>query len=379
MSVMAALGLERQRYFRCGCRLLQIPKTPKGLLGLRTSVWPLRLASSFLGLLAATSVALSSVYAQKTSPLHLEKEIPLPDVEGRIDHFCADVPGQRLFVAALENGTVEVLDIRKSERSAEIKGLTEPQGVAYSSQNSELYVASGGDGTLRIYDGNSLKLRETLEFGDDADNVRYDGRSAQILVGFGDGGLGLVDASGQKIGTIPLSSHPESFQLEEGDSRIFVNVPKEFAVAIADRTKHTVIAKWGLDRAFANYPMALDEEDKRLFVGCRLPARLVVLNTDSGQVVAKMPVVGDTDDRRSRLLLGRPIALFSAVGRRGSPRRCDTWAKRATGQSALSGFRGQPQAGRPAGGAERTHGRVSFRSTSSVVLPLGMTAARRPL
>ncbi len=296
MSVMAALGLERQRYFRWGCRLLQIPKTPKGLLGLRTSVWPLRWASSFLGLLAATSVALSSVYAQKTSPLHLEKEIPLPDVEGRIDHFCADVPGQRLFVAALENGTVEVLDIRKSKRSAEIKGLTEPQGVAYSSQNSELYVASGGDGTLRIYDGNSLKLRETLEFGGDADNVRYDGRSAQILVGFGDGGLGLVDASGQKIGTIPLSSHPESFQLEEGDSRIFVNVPKEFAVAIADRTKHTVIAKWGLDRAFANYPMALDEEDKRLFVGCRLPARLVVLNTDSGQVVAKMPVVGDTDD-----------------------------------------------------------------------------------
>jgi DNA-binding beta-propeller fold protein YncE len=290
------LGLKRQTCFQYRRCLFKVVKILQCFLGRWINFSPLRLASFLLGWLLAAVVGLSSVYAQNTSQLHLEKEIPLSGVEGRIDHFSADVLGQRLFVAALQNGTVEVLDIRKGERSAEIKGLSEPQGVYYSSQNGELYVASGGDGTLRIYDGNSLKLRQTVEFGEDADNVRYDARSGQILVGFGSGGLGLVDASGQRIGTIPLSSHPESFQLEEGDSRIFVNVPKEFAVAVVDRTKHTVIAKWGLDRTFANYPMALDEEDKRLFVGCRVPARLVVLNTDSGQVVAKIPVVGDTDD-----------------------------------------------------------------------------------
>src|SRR5215471_2791412 len=253
-------------------------------------------ASPLLGLLAAPIVALSSAYAQNTSPLHLEKEIPLPGVEGRIDHFSADVQGQRLFIAALENGTVEVIDIRKGERSTEVKGLSEPQGVFYSSQNDALYVASGGDGTLRVYDGTTLKLRQTLELGADADNVRYDGHSSQILVGFGSGGLGLVDASRQKVATISLNSHPESFQLEESGSRVFVNVPKESAIAVVDRTKHTVIAKWGLDWTLANYPMALGEAEKRLFVGCRLPARLVVLNTDTGQVVAKLPVVGDTDD-----------------------------------------------------------------------------------
>lgn len=257
---------------------------------------PLRLASALLELLAAIIAVLSSVHAQNTSPLHLEKEIPLLGVEGRIDHFSADVPGWRLFVAALENGTVEVLDIRKGKRTEEIKGLSEPQGLYYSSQAGALYVASGGDGTLRICDGNSLSFRRILEMGEDADNVRYDGRSNQILVGFGNGGLALVDASGQKVGTIPLSSHPESFQLEEESSRIFVNVPKESAVVVVDRTKHTVIAKWGLDWTFANYPMALDEEDKRLFVGCRLPARLVVLNTGSGQVVSKLQIVGDVDD-----------------------------------------------------------------------------------
>jgi DNA-binding beta-propeller fold protein YncE len=303
---------------------------------------PLRLASSLLGLLAATIVALSSAYAQNTSPLHLEKEIPLPGVEGRIDHFSVDVPGERLFVAALENGTVEVLDIRKGERSAEIKGLSEPQGVFYSSQNGELYVASGGDGTLRIYDGNSLNLRQTLEFGDDADNVRYDGRSGQILVGFGSGGLGLVDASGQKVGAIPLSSHPESFQIEEEGSRIFVNVPREFAVAVVDRTKHTVIAKWGLDWTFANFPMALDEEDKRLFVGCRLPARLVVLNTNSGQVVAKLPVVGDTDDvyfdptRRFVYVIGGDGAVD--VFQMSDPNHCEHAGRTNTASGARTGL-----------------------------------------
>jgi WD40 repeat protein len=123
------------------------------------------LFAGIVTLLPTTIVALSSVYAQDASPLHLEKEIPLPGVEGRIDHFSVDVLGQRLFVAALENGTVEVVDVRRGERSAGIKGLSEPQGLYYSSQNGQLYVASGGDGTLRIYDGNSLNLRQTLEFG----------------------------------------------------------------------------------------------------------------------------------------------------------------------------------------------------------------------
>jgi hypothetical protein len=272
----------------------------------------LRKASCFFGLLTITIFAGSSAYAQNRSALHLEREIPLPGVEGRIDHLSADVAGQRLFIAALGNGTVEVLDIGKGERSSEIKGLSEPQGVFYSSRSGELYVASGGDGTLRIYDGTTLKLRQTLEFGSDADNIR--GYSDKIVVGFGSGGLGFIDASGQNVTRISLNSHPESFQIEESGPRIFVNVPKESGVAVVDRTKRAVTAKWELDWTLANYPMALDEEDKRLFVGCRLPARLVVLNTDSGQVVAKLPVVGDTDD----IYFDRTRRFVYAIGGEGA-------------------------------------------------------------
>jgi hypothetical protein len=256
--------------------------------------------AAFRALVALLSIAIVFVAArgygqQDPGPLRLEKEIPLKGVEGRIDHFSVDVPGKRIFIAALENGTVEVVDISKGQRITEIKGLKEPQGLYYDNRTNRLYVASAGDGTLRIYDGTSLALQSTLEFGDDADNVRYDENAGHIWVGYGSGGLGYV-AAGEKVGEIPLGSHPESFQLEHKGSRAFVNVPKEFGVAVVDRTKHSVISKWGLDWTFANYPMALDEGDKRLFVGCRMPARLVILDTNSGRVIAKLPIVGDTDD-----------------------------------------------------------------------------------
>ncbi len=245
-------------------------------------------------LLALLSAALSM--GQNVGPLLLEKEIVLPGVEGRIDHFSVDVPGQRLFIAALENGSVEIIDTRQGERTAEIKGLEEPQGVYYSSKTGGLYVATGGDGKLRVYDGKLLTVRETLGFGSDADNVRDDEQTGDIWVGYGNGGIGIVNSTGQNAGSVTLGTHPESFQFEKNGDRVYVNVPKQFGVAVIDPKKRAAVAKWGLGGSFANYPMALDDADKRLFVGCRLPARLVVLDTTSGRIVTSMPTVGDADD-----------------------------------------------------------------------------------
>jgi DNA-binding beta-propeller fold protein YncE len=237
-----------------------------------------------------------SSMGQDIGPLVLEKEIALPGVEGRIDHFAVDVPGERLFVAALENGSVEILDTRLGQRTAEIKGLEEPQGVYYDSKAARLYVATGGDGKLRIYEGKSLTVRETIEFGGDADNVRFDQQTGDIWVGYGNGGIGIVNSTGQNVGSIALGTHPESFQFEENGDRVYVNVPKQFGITVVDRKKRVVVAKWGLGGQFANYPMALDDANKRLFVGCRFPARLVVLDTTSGRIVSSLPTVGDTDD-----------------------------------------------------------------------------------
>jgi DNA-binding beta-propeller fold protein YncE len=255
-------------------------------------------------LLKTTSLAaalwcsgICAVAAQSGPPLKLKQTIPLRGVEGRIDHFTYDPAGERLFVCALGNNTVEVVDLRKGERIHSITGLGSPQGILYTSDPDRLFVANDKGGILKIYDGKSFEPLGELDFKDDADNVRYDSATKNIYVGFGSGGIAVVNATdGKQIGSIKLSGHPEAFELEKDGRRIFVNVPNSRHVAVIDRDKGEVIARWKTDLAFANFPMALDEADHRLFVGCRLPSRLVVLNTDSGNVVAKIDISGDPDD-----------------------------------------------------------------------------------
>jgi DNA-binding beta-propeller fold protein YncE len=238
-----------------------------------------------------------TVAAQSTVPLKLKQTIPLPGVEGRIDHFAFDPTGERLFVCALGNNTVEVLDLRKGERVHSITGLGAPQGVAYVPELDRVFVANDKGGICRIYDGKSFQTVGELNFEDDADNVRYDEATKKIYIGFGSGGIVVVNApDGKQAGSIKLSAHPEAFQLEKNGSRIFVNVPNSRHVAVIDRGKGEVITKWGTDLALANFPMALDEANHRLFVGCRVPAKLLVLDTESGNVVAKIGISGDPDD-----------------------------------------------------------------------------------
>jgi DNA-binding beta-propeller fold protein YncE len=242
-------------------------------------------------------VGVAKISAQSTAPLKLAQTIALGGVEGRIDHFAFDAAGERLFVCALGNNTVEVLDLRKGERVHSIAGLGAPQGIAYIPELDRLFIANDKGGICKIYDGKSFQVVGELNFKDDADNVRYDEATKKIYVGFGSGGIAVVNApDGKQVGSIKLSAHPEAFQLEKNGSRIFVNVPNSRHVAVIDRDKGEVIATWKTDLAFGNFPMALDETNHRLFVGCRLPSKLVALNTDSGDVVAKIDISGDSDD-----------------------------------------------------------------------------------
>jgi len=229
--------------------------------------------------------------------LQSKQTIPLPGVEGRIDHLDLDTGNERLFVCALGNNTAEVLDLRKGERVHTISGLGSPQGLVYIAELNRLFVANDKGGICKIYDAKSFQTVGELNFKDDADNVRFDSAAKKIYVGFGSGGIAVVNAAdGKQIGSIKLSAHPEAFELEKNGERIFVNVPNSRHVAVIDRKKGEVIATWKTDGAFGNFPMAFDEANHRLFIGCRIPSKLVVLNTESGEVVAKIDISGDSDD-----------------------------------------------------------------------------------
>jgi hypothetical protein len=188
------------------------------------------------------------------------------------------------------------IDTRQRATVGNIRGIREPQGLAYIAKSSSLAVASGGDGNVRIYD-QKLKLLSTVNSLEDADNVRYDPAQDLLYVGYGRGALAIIDPhTGIKVAEIPLDGHPESFQLEQKGKRIFVNIPTAGEIEVLDLERRIVLARWKLTVAADNFPMAMDEAHQRLFVGCRNPARLVALNAVSGQIVADTKACGDGDD-----------------------------------------------------------------------------------
>src|SRR6266700_234675 len=276
-------------------------------------------------LLATLLVSSGSAIAQESSVLSLKTHIALPNVKGRIDHFTVDLKGQRLFMAAVGNNTLEVIDLKSGKQVRTITDLEEPQGVFYDASTNHLFVACGGDGVTKMFDGTTFQILATVKFPDDADNIRYDARSKSVIVGYagakelrkrteGTGGLGFIDASGKKTRDIVIDAHPESFRLEEHGTRIFVNVPDKQEIEVIDAVKRTVLARWPVTSAQNNFPMALDEAHHRLLVGTRTPPRLLVFDTVAGKQVAALEfgkpgvVNGNTDDlfydsARSRIYL----------------------------------------------------------------------------
>jgi len=247
--------------------------------------------------LCPSCLAQKTAAPEKSRPLVLTEAIPTPGVQGRFDHFGFDGRNQ-VFVSALGNNTVEVIDVSARVRSHTITGIPNPQGVVSAPDQKKLFVASS-KGKLRIFDGTSFDLISEIDFHGDVDNLRYDAVTHRVFVGYGEdetGAIGEVDAATNE--RLPeefkLGAHPESFQLETEGSHIYVNLPDLKQIAVIDR-KTGAIVRWPMTLEH-NFPMALDEADHRLFVATHEPARLAVFDTSSGRQIAALPCVQDADE-----------------------------------------------------------------------------------
>jgi DNA-binding beta-propeller fold protein YncE len=262
-------------------------------------------------------------------PMAMIQAIELPSVEGRIDHLALDASGERLFVAALGNNTLEVLDLKSGTHVKSVQGFQEPQGVGFAPDFRAIIVANGQGKGIQAVDATDFGLTHAIALGDDSDNVRYDANAKTIYVGYGNGALVAIDpASWRVTGQVQLTGHPESFQLEQSGSRVFVNVPTAGHIAVVDRKTMKTVTTWAVTTAEANYPMALDEAHHRLFIGCRKPATVLVFDTTTGKQVGSAPIVGDTDDmffdaRRNRLYVigGEGFIDVLDTAASGSPSR----------------------------------------------------------
>ena len=179
--------------------------------------------------------------AGENGPLILTSQIPLPGVHGRFDHFTFD-PSEpaRIFISALGNSSVEVVDLVKDTDVHSITGIPEPQGIVFAVGLNKLFVASR-KGKLYIYDGSDYKLITSIDYNADVDNLRYDAASKRVYVGYGDedkAAIGMVDATtNQRLDEVyKLDTHPESYQLEKSGPNIYVNLMDLKKIGVIDRT-----------------------------------------------------------------------------------------------------------------------------------------------
>jgi DNA-binding beta-propeller fold protein YncE len=246
-----------------------------------------------LAVVAAASLSVAAV-AQLNPPLQLSETIEVPDVNGRIDSVEVDPKGKRLFICAPETSSVEVIDLNKSKHIYSVKNVGQPQASAYLPDCKRLVVSNHLGGDCLLFEGETFDPFRKIKLNDDADRIRYDPSRQQLYVGYGTGGLGIIEpVTGKLVGQITLSGHPEGFELEKFGNRIYANIPEAAQVVAIDKEHKIVISTWPLKNSRGNHALALDEPGKRLFVVTQRPPKLIVMNNQTGKTVAELPADAD--------------------------------------------------------------------------------------
>src|SRR3954453_14189663 len=247
---------------------------------------------------ALTTGFLAVVISAKADepPLEREKTIALKGPGGGMDHLAIDARRGRLFVANTSNDSLDVVDLKAGKLLKQVPGQGRIRGVAYSPEADRVFVGNGTGGVCNTFDGENYELIKSVPLGIDADNVRYNPRTRRIYVVHADTELSVIDATDYTLRSpIALPRSLGAFRLEAGRPRMYVNAKSGQVVAI-DSDKDEVIGRFPVAPAGVNAALAIDEPNHRLFIGCRKNPSLVVMDSDTGKIVASVPIPGDVDD-----------------------------------------------------------------------------------
>jgi DNA-binding beta-propeller fold protein YncE len=234
--------------------------------------------------------------AAEPPPLERVQTIALKGPVGGLDHLALDAKRGRLFVANTVNGSLDVVDLKAGMLLKQVPGQGGIRGIDFDSGSDRVFVGNGNGGICNVFDGQSYELLKSVPLGDDADNVRYNPRTNRVYVVHADKELSVIDAKDYLVRqpiALPLSLG--AFKLESSRPRMYANA-KNDGVIVIDTERDKIIGRFSVAPAGVNAAVAIDEPNHRLFIGCRRNPSLIVMDSDSGKVVARAPIPDDVDD-----------------------------------------------------------------------------------
>ena len=240
-------------------------------------------------LLASASIA--PAIAQ--SDWKVVKTLPVGG-EGGWDYLTVDSASHRLFVPRSTH--TMVLDAGTGKVLGDIPGQKIAHGVAVVPSVGRGFITDGGEkGKIVIFDLKTYAVLGTLAAVPDADGIIYDAALNRVLAVAGDSGVLMtfkpdIDPSNGKIDPpIELGGAPE-FLASDGSGKVYINLEDKDVVAVVDLNAKKVVARWPVAPGGHPVGMAMDPKTHRLFVGCRKPQKMVVMNSDTGKVLADLPI-----------------------------------------------------------------------------------------
>ena len=252
-----------------------------------------------------------------TPPLKLVQTIPLPGIEGALDHMDLDVQGQRLFIPAEQAGLVEVVDVKNGKRLRTISSVRWPSTVAYHPQSDEIFVSDREDGTVKVLSGKTYDLVKTIQLAKGPDNATYDPDTQYFYVAYAGRNAGMAytliaiidTTSKEHIGDIRVdAANIQAMAIEPGSGpkRMYADLADKNQIAVVDLQKRAVLKTFPTTpECQGPFASALDSAHHRLFVGCRMypsqsqwwmPGKMIVMNTDTGETIAVFDAVGGADE-----------------------------------------------------------------------------------
>jgi DNA-binding beta-propeller fold protein YncE len=253
-------------------------------------------------------------------PLEHVQTIALKGPAGGLDHLAIDSRRGRLFVANTSNNSLDIVDLKAGMLLRQVPGQGRIRGIAYAPDLDRVFVGNGTGGVFNALDGQDYGLLKGLPLGDDADNVRYNPATRRIYVVHADEELAVIEADGYATRSpIALPKSLGAFQIETRRQWMYVNAKAAGQVVVVDAKRDAVIARYPVAPAGIPAALAIDEPNHRLFVGCRREPSLLVMDCDTGKVMARVPIPGDVDDvyfdpRRGRIYASCGEGAIAVIG-----------------------------------------------------------------